>query len=177
MKRVLTSVLAMVLLLVSTVSVCAEGSRDNSIFISGGSTGYYEISSSGKEAPNVPGKNQITGSFDIDAINGGKIVDGKHEVTINIPSLTGDMKELTIGICDGNGNWTYTTASNVDYTNKNVTFYLANIGTAAIYANAVAGGTQGTSPATADLSTWMLFMSAAFVLCGCGSVIVKKSMK
>lgn len=177
MKRILTSVLVMVLLLISTVGVCAEGSRENTITPGGDSIGYYEFSDSDTQAPEVNGKSRITNSFDIKAINGGKVVNGKHQVTINVPSLTSGMSELTIGILGADGNWTYTTASNVDYANKNITFQLTDIGTAAIYAAVASNGAQGTSPATADVSTWMLLMGAALVLCGCGSVMVKKSLK
>lgn len=177
MKRVLTSVLAMVLLLVSTVSVCAEGSRENHVTPGGDSIGYYEFSDSDTQAPDMNGKNKITNSFNIKAINVGKVVDGKHQVTVNVPSLTNGMSELTIGVLGADGNWTYVTASNVDYANKNVTFQLTDLGAAAIYAAVASNAAQGTSPATADLSTWMLFMGAALLLCGCGSVIVKKSMR
>lgn len=137
----------------------------------------------------LEGKTAITDIFDLVAVNGGNIVDGKHLVkTITIPTLNCSMSDVVFLVYNESAKtWEIAEPSNVECKTGIVTVSLNSVGPVVVFTNAnTTGGNQsgtgssaaadsqaqGTSPKTEENNVWALWLGAAAVLMVCGSAVV-----
>lgn len=116
----------------------------------------------------LKGKTALTEIFDLHDINGGTPVNGKHRVTINVPSLSSKctgVKVLHYSMKDL--KWETLDESTVDIAKKQVTVVSDDLSPIAIFATVSTGSGSGSSPATGmESATWMIFAAAAIVVAG-----------
>ena len=118
----------------------------------------------------------LTQVFDLHDKNGGNMVNGKHVVTIYVPTLTdkcSDVKVLHYSMADD--KWEILEESTVDIAKKTVTIVSDDLSPIAIFATVKSGSGTGQSPATGTESlTWMIWAAAAVVVLGAGVVAARK---
>lgn len=124
----------------------------------------------------LEGKQALTTIVDLHDVDGGDpAADGKHYVTVKVPTLTdkcSDVKVLHYSMKDS--KWEIV-ESKVDVAKQIVTVISDDLSPIAIFANVSTGSATGTSPSTAGTSSaWMLWTAAALIVLGAGVVVSKK---
>ena len=146
--------------------------------IDGYNKGTVKLEELLKDAPDVlkalEGKTDIAGLFDLRAVNGGKPVDGKHEVTVTVPGLS-NAKEVVILCYNDTDGW-HTLKATVK--GEKITAVYGEIDPStvvAVFGVVEKDNAAGTSPSTGVASsTWMIFVAVAFVAVGAGFVASQK---
>ena len=127
----------------------------------------------------LKGKTDLTKVFDLHDVNGGNKVGGLHKVTLHVPQLTEQCKEVVVLHFEekaaGQGYWEILKDSTFDTKAKTVTVVSDHLSPIAIFATVDTSAGTGTSyPMAGTSSTWMLFAAAALVVVGSGVVVARK---
>ena len=125
-----------------------------------------------KEA--IKGKGLLWKIFDLNDVNGGTPVAGKHAVTLEIPGLTkANTNVKVLHYSEVDKKWEVL-ESTVDYEKKTVTIVTDDLSPIAIYADGVKDSANGTSPSTGVASTWTVWAVVAIAVMGAGVVVLQR---
>ena len=119
----------------------------------------------------------VTKFFDLEPVNGGiKDDNGDYLVTLSVPAISTAMTEVAfLHFSTDRAAWEVVEASDVDYTNKEITasfkdlrrYWIAKVDTSAD--NAI-----GTSPQTGRFPVSVLWIGAAVILGATGVIVLRK---
>lgn len=154
--------------------------RDKILAVNDGTASLQSIADLAPDlADDLEGKSMVTPFFDLDEANGGvKTEDGNYLVTLQIPAMTGNMSNVKILYYNAEtGAWEVITPSDINLTNKTVTFVVSSLPAPVSIIADIAGGDNavGTSPKTGIFPGWAVLMGAGVVLALAGVTVYRKS--
>ena len=121
----------------------------------------------------------VTKFFDLEPVNGGiKDDNGDYLVTLSVPAISTAMTEVAfLHFSTDRAAWEVVEASDVDYTNKEITASFKDLSPVAVIAkvDTSADNAIGTSPQTGRFPVSVLWIGAAVILGATGVIVLRKS--
>lgn len=115
----------------------------------------------------VQGKTAVTKFYDLKQVSSEQ-VDGKHKVTLTVPTLTDNLEDVVV-LHYNNGAWEVVKAT---VSGQTVTVELDSLGVIGIYASLKQAGSDATGGTN---STWMV--AVALVVVAAGAVVLMSQRK
>lgn len=120
----------------------------------------------------------VTKFFDLEPVNGGiKDDNGDYLVTLSVPAISTAMTEVAfLHFSTDRAAWEVVEASDVDYTNKEITASFKDLSPVAVIAkvDTSADNAIGTSPQTGRFPVSVLWIGAAVILGTTGVIVLRK---
>ena len=120
----------------------------------------------------------VTKFFDLEPVNGGiKDDNGDYLVTLSVPAISTAMTEVAfLHFSTDRAAWEVVEASDVDYTNKEITASFKDLSPVAVIAkvDTSADNAIGTSPQTGRFPVSVLWIGAAVILGATGVIVLRK---
>ena len=120
----------------------------------------------------------VTKFLDLEPVNGGiKDDNGDYLVTLSVPAISTAMtEEAFLHFSTDRAAWEVVEASDVDYTNKEITASFKDLSPVAVIAkvDTSADNAIGTSPQTGRFPVSVLWIGAAVILGATGVIVLRK---